>query len=319
MSDSKKYLNLALIIFMALTCIAKCAFTIWGKNYLYADGASYCYEALRNAGMSLGIEGRNGSIVLMQLPMYIGFKLGITNINILCALFGFGAAVWYPLFTLLAIILACRKGKTEFAAGLAVLYVLIDVYSGFFTQIESITGVGVFVFLLMYYLAAEKNDWVYRVIASLLLFIMPNANEYFVGYGVVLLAVLVTRLIRERKNVYIIESVIHIAVVVWTIYSSYLAATQGAPTASLRMSVENLPYKKYYWIMLALVFASALLFLLAGIFSNVLFRILAALFAWGAVLWLGITVKDYTTLIATRSFSMRIMNLVLPCLCGGVI
>lgn len=313
-SDKIKNIGtISIIIFMLAALMVKCIFTVWGGNYLYADGANFCYGILRDNGGMQAFDGRQGSFFLMKLFITLALKLGITDIKILCGMFGLGSVIWLALFSLLAMILCKLKGKDQFIIGIAILYAMVNIFTGFFTQIESITSIGIFTYLLVYYMLSERRDWFFRIIAVLLLPLMHNANEYFVGFAVILAVVLLTRIVRERDVIYISEYVCHLGVSIYTAYTSYLAATQGASTSSLAKSIEGLPARRYYWLLIGLM----LLTFVFAVFFCVLLKGKGKLLVWLPAcltcIWLGMTAVGQTTLVATQSFSMRFMNFVLPC------
>lgn len=312
-SMGKKTITDVLILAMLVTMVIKCVYTVLGRNYLYADGANFCYAILRNASGVNAFAGRQGSFFLMELPITIALKFGVTNIHVLCALFGIGSVIWFALFIWLAMLLARKYEKDQFVAGIAVLYALIDIYTGFFTQIESITAVGIFTYLLIYYLIARKNkDWFFRIIALALLLLLHNANEYFVGYSIVLALVLVSRFIRERKEIYIAEWMIHLLFVVRSIYTSYIAATQGAKTDSLMRSIRSLPEKREYWILIALVVASIAVAVLYSVFHKIWLRVVLVAMEVITCVWIYHAVLSNPCWLAHFSFSMRFMNLIIP-------
>lgn len=313
-----------LILGMLLTVIVKCVATAAGGNYLFADGANHLYRILQAGGAVTNIDGRQGSFFLMELLITLGMKLGITNINVLCALYGIGSVIWLGVFILLAMFL-CKKHDaedgTQYMAMLAVLYVLVNVFTGFFTAIESITAVGMYVFLLIYYMLSQKGrDWVFRIISAILLFFLPVANEYFVGYSAVLLLVLAVRMLRDRKQLYIVEWTIHFIVNIYTCYCSYLATTQGAPTSSLEASIRTLADRKYYWLLLGTIVVTLLVVVVYSIIPDGIFKkIMCCIVFFLCVLcsvWLGLAVYLIAYGVASISFSMRFMNLILPMAVG---
>ncbi|MDE7478795.1 MAG: hypothetical protein K2M91_12770 [Lachnospiraceae bacterium] len=305
-------------VMMLATLILKCVFTAWGGNYLYADGANYCYSILRDGGPVNAIEGRQGSFWLMELPMLIAMKLGVTNIKVLCALFGIGSVMWFALFSFIAEVLCLQKHKEQFSAGVAILYVAVNIFTGFFTQIESITAVGIYVYLLVYFMLSEKKDWGYRIIALLLLPLLHHANEYFVGYSAVLVLILVTRIKKERHKIYIVEFLVDLAVSAYSIYSSYIAATQGAPTDSLMRSIRSLPEKVSYWLFIGLVCITVVLAIVDRYAYNGKKEEWVQSFSLLTGILLVLTAIYHSDQTATQSFSMRFMNLVLPCIVGFV-
>lgn len=292
----------------------------WAATILFADGANHLYKILQAGNAVTNIDGRQGSFFLMELLVTLGMKAGITDIKVLCALYGIGSVMWLGGFILLAMCL-CRKHAAEngsqYIALLAVLYVLINIFTGFFTAIESITAVGMYSFLLLYYLLSQKGtDWFFRITGLILLGFLPVANEYFVGYSAVLLLVLAARFIRDRKQVYVVEWIAHFAVNGYTCYRSYMAATQGAPTSSLEASIRTLAGRQYYWILLGMITVSLLT---AVIYSKVpggtlkkVMRCIVYLLCVLCGAWLALTVYLISYGIASISFSMRFMNLILP-------
>ena len=306
-----------LITIMAATILVKIIATIIGGNYLYADGANHLYGILRSGEAIHNIDGRQGSFFLMEFFIAVALKLRMNDIKVLCALYGMGSVVWFGAFILLAMCLCKKYDKGQFITILAILYVLVNIFTGFFTAIESITAVGVYCFLLCYYMFSQiRRDWQFRVIALILLSMLPLMNEYFVGYAPVLLLVLILRFVRERKQIYLLEWGIHMIINIITVYSSYMAATQGASTSSLRRSIQTLPEKKYYWILLGHV---AITFLIALLYSIVKKRVVLAIgliFSLISTAWLTATVYLIPYQVATVSFSMRFMNLVLPMVMG---
>lgn len=315
----KQYAAFLLTGVMLLTVIVKCVATAAGGNYLFADGANHLYKILQAGNAITNIDGRQGSFLLMELLTVLGMKLGITNINVLCALYGIGSVMWLGIFTLLAMWL-CRKHNTngsQYIALLAVLYVLINIFTGFFTAIESITAVGMYSYLLIYYLLSQKGtDWFFRVISLILLGILPVANEYFVGYSAVLLLVLAARFIKDRKQIYVVEWIAHFIMNGYTCYRSWLAATQGAPTSSLEASIRTLSGRQYYWILLGMI---TITLLLAAVCSKIpdgnLKKVMRGIVYCFCILcgaWLALTIYLISYGIASISFSMRFMNLILP-------
>lgn len=305
------------IIAMSLAFLIKCITTAAGGNYLYADGSNFIYSILQKGSVVTFIPGRRGSFYLMQLPVLLCLKAGIKDINVLCMMYGIGSAMWLGGFILLAMILCKKYNAKQYITILAVLYSLINVFSGFFTAIESVTAVGMYCFLLIYYLISCKGtDWMYRMIALALLAILPVANEYFVGYSTVLLIVLVVRLIQEGKKIYTSEWILHMFVNGCAIYYSWQAATEGAPTTSLLKSIETLSEKKYYWILLAFLIVSMLLALLYGAIQNSLVKYISIFFSILCIIWFAQTIYLFPDKIASASFSMRFMNLIIPSATG---
>ncbi len=319
-----RYAANILIVGMLLTVIVKCVATAAGGNYLFADGANHLYKILQAGDAVTNIDGRQGSFFLMELLIMLGMKLGITNINVLCVLYGVGSVIWLGVFILLAMCL-CKKhveeGGTQYMALLAVLYVFVNVFTGFFTAIESITAVGMYCFLLIYYMLSQKGkDWIFRIISGILLIFLPVANEYFVGYSAVLLLVLAVRALRDRRQIYIGEWIVHFMVNAYTCYRSYLAATQGAPTSSLEASIRTLADRKYYWLILGTVVVSLFVSIVYSIVPDgVLKKIMCCIVFLLCVLcgvWLALAVYLIAYGIASISFSMRFMNLILPMAVG---
>lgn len=306
-----------LITMMTVTILIKTIATMVGGNYLYADGANHLYGILRSGEAIHNIDGRQGSFFLMELLIATALKLGVNNIKILCILYGMGSVIWLGVFILLAMHLCKKYEKGQFITILAILYVLVNIFTGFFTAIESITAVGVYCFLLCYYMFSQiKQDWQYRIISLILLCMLPVMNEYFVGYSPVLLLVLVLRFARERKRIYLVEWGSHIVVNILTTYASYMAATQGASTSSLKMSIQTLPEKKYYWILLGHILITLLVAILFGIVKNKIVLAIGIILSLISIGWLAATVYLIPNQVATVSFSMRIMNLVLPMVIG---
>lgn len=129
--EQSRKLYIFMVLMMVMVTIFKCVFTIWGRNYLYADGSNYCYGVLDTGTFTHWVEGRQGSVYLMQLPICMALKFGINNITVLCALFGLGASIWYPVLNIGAMLLCYRKNRYGYIPWLAILYVLINIYSGF--------------------------------------------------------------------------------------------------------------------------------------------------------------------------------------------
>lgn len=328
MGSLKEWLNRYaanfLIAGMLLTVTVKCVATAAGGNYLFADGANHLYKILQAGDAVTNIDGRQGSFFLMELLVTLGLKLGITDINVLCVLYGVGSVVWLGIFILLAMDL-CKKhdseGAAQYMALLAVLYVLVNVFTGFFTAIESITAVGMYSFLLIYYMLSQKGkDWGFRIVSAILLVSLPVANEYFVGYSAVLLLALAVRILRDRKQLYIVEWAAHFIVNIYTCYRSYLAATQGAPTASLEASIRTLAGRKYYWLLLGTIVVTLLLAVVYSIIPDgIMKKVMCCVVFFLCVLcgvWLALAVYLIPYGVASVSFSMRFMNLILPMAVG---
>lgn len=231
-------------------------------------------------------------------------------------MFGIGEALWLGAFTVLSMLLCKKHSGGGYMTLLAVNYTLVNIFSGVFTQIESITAVGIYVFSDLLSFVMQKEDWTYRIIATMLLLLLPNANEYFVGYSCVLFCVLLARLFRERRKVYLCEWIVHIVVNTYTIFRSYIAATQGASTASLMGSIRTLHEKKYYWILIFGIVIAFLAALVYGKLHNT--TVLAAVMVISILcsIWIGYLIYTMANALAARSFSMRFMNLVLPMALG---
>ena len=109
----KQYAAFLLTGVMLLTVIVKCVATAAGGNYLFADGANHLYKILQAGNAITNIDGRQGSFLLMELLTVLGMKLGITNINVLCALYGIGSVMWLGIF---AGDVAVQKAQYEWIA-----------------------------------------------------------------------------------------------------------------------------------------------------------------------------------------------------------
>lgn len=307
-----------LLALMVVSVIVKCIATVAGKTYLYADGAAFFHDLLRGVGYKTAHVGRRGSYFLMQLFADLALRAGVTDMNLLGALFSIGEVFWFGAFTFLAMLLCKKYQWAGYIPLLAVNYAVINIFSGFFIEIESITAVGIYIFLLIYYLlSCRKADWFFRVITTLILFILPNGHEYFIGYSLVLLCVLLARLLRERDKIYLIEWLVHIGMNVYCIYSAYMAAMYGdAATGSLISSIQSLPEKKYYWVLIFGIVITALATLADTKFHKRKFYVTAVTVSILCVAWLGYLVCTISDTLAVRSFSMRFMNLIIPSALG---
>ena len=307
-----------LLALMVVSVIVKCIATVVGKTYLYADGAAFFYALLRGDGYKFAHIGRRGSYFLMQLFADLALRAGVTDINIIGALFSIGEVFWFGAFTFLAMLLCKKYHREGYIPLLAVNYAVVNIFSGFFIEIESITAVGIYIFLLMYYLlSCKKEAWLFRVIATLILFILPHGHEYFIGYSLVLLCVLFARLLRERDRVYLIEWLIHIVMNVYYVYSAYMAIMYGdAATGSVISSIRSLPEKRYYWLLVFGIVTVVLVVLVDTRTHNKTIYAAAVTVSMLCVAWLGYLVCTIPDTLATRSFSMRFMNLILPSALG---
>lgn len=319
--SSQKQEKRAVYILLALMIVSitvKCIATSVGKTYLYADGAAFFYALLRGDGYKFAHIGRQGSYFLMQLFAGLALRAGVTDINLLGTLFSIGEVFWFGAFTFLAMLLCKKYHREGYIPLLAVNYAVVNIFSGFFIEIESITAVGIYIFLLMYYLlSCKKEAWLFRVIAALLLLVLPHGHEYFIGYSIVLLCVLFSRLLRERDKIYPIEWFVHIAMNVYYIYSAYMAIMYGdATTGSVINSIKSLPEKKYFWLLIFGIAIFVLALLVYDKFHNKTIYAAAVAVSILCIVWLGYLVCTISDTLAVRSFSMRFINFIIPSALG---
>lgn len=303
---------------MVVSVIVKCIATVVGKTYLYADGAAFFFALLRGDGYKFAHIGRQGSYFLMQLFADLALRAGVTDINFIGALFSIGEVFWFGAFTFLAMLLCKKYHENGYIPLLAINYAVVNIFSGFFIEIESITAVGIYIFLLMYYLlSCKKEAWPFRVISTLLLFVLPHGHEYFIGYSLVILCVLCARLLRERDKVYLIEWIIHIVMNAYYIYSAYMAIMYGdATTGSVISSIKSLPEKRYFWL---LIFGIAIVVLALLVYDKSHNKTVYAAAVAVSILcigWLGYLVCTISDTLAVRSFSMRFINFIIPSALG---
>ena len=146
------YFSIGALLVYIVSCI-------WGKNYLYADGAGYFYNMLANDNFQLWPDGRIFSQILMQFFSVNAMNIGVTSVRVIGALFGFGATFWTGLFYVLSMRLCLKRNRPEYMAMISMMLCLLLAFTGFFTQIESSVTVAVFCYMFFHFLLYDEKKF----------------------------------------------------------------------------------------------------------------------------------------------------------------
>lgn len=299
-----------LLVCCAASFMTYIVWGIWGEKYLYADGANYFLTVASRGGYMVYPEGRRTCDILMQFFAVTAYRLGCTSFPMMGLLFGFGQTFWPVLFYSLAIAIALRYKKKEYAELVFIFASVSMIFTGFFLQLESVIGTAAYVLeLILYLLHKDKKavgSYMELGLMGIMFFLTIHLNEYFSFWGWVLVAVILYRVFLAKDKlhpVYLLAAGGQIAIAL--ISKADIAARGEAP--DLWQTCLDIIMHKWYMLWIILVLANIFLS-----FEKIKFKYkrrcarLAELLLYSAtLLWFFIKTSE----IAKESYLIRYTNL----------
>lgn len=179
--------------------IASC---IYGHNYMYAEGSEFLCNILRNSGFAQGpADGIFGQI-LMQSFSVAAISLGVTSVQLISILFGFGATFFTGLFYYLSMRLCLLRKKPEYMALISSMLCLLLLFTGFFAQQTSTLSAAIFCYLFFSFLLYEEGKKPVQIISKIFLILCAllslRMSAFFLVYSPILILTLAYKCFRKE-------------------------------------------------------------------------------------------------------------------------
>lgn len=245
-----KYFIFLLTLFIAVFYVFM---TIKCETYLYLDGSNYFTNILAKQKYMLYPLGRYSFDYLTQFFTVALIKTGVRSADILGAAYGFGLTAWTAVFMIGASFLASYKNNKRIAYGLFLSETSVLMIWGSFPQQESIAGICLFLFIVVYALLYGREDklivHILAIVASALCYHM---NEYFCAWSLVLAFIFLFRYFNEKKYSFFIWPILAI----WHLFvaiTSYLSISSRGEVPNIVETIHNIIAYKYMIIVLSLL------------------------------------------------------------------
>lgn len=197
----KKHLILTLFFIASIFYIG-CS--IYGEKILYADGCNYFNALILNRRFLLFPPGRKTCDYFMQGPFMLGCVLGIKSIKALSILYGFGCTFWVVACYLGSILLCLKYDRKRYAEIIFVFYLFSIIFTGLYSQLESVTGVAFMTLQFTLVLLHQDKLKVTNIAETILLIILSlvsiHFNEFYIYWATLLAIVVLLRILTNNNQ-----------------------------------------------------------------------------------------------------------------------
>ena len=315
-SKGKETIYHCLYIGSIITLLSFAIFKVLYTTCLYADGSNYFQLILSRQKFYLHDNSRNFILLLSQWPLVFGIDIGIKNVRVLAMLFSLGYVFWEIFYFMLTIYYSYKLKEYKFMVYTIVIFTLTHIFTGFFIMLESLAAVGIFWFLLLFFIHyTQLYNRVPKWFVCITVILSVKVYESFAFFGIVLLLTIFNKKLWKRK-----EKLFIFGISVLLAYASFqgfryvIWPRDPVNAKGALQSILSLDYRLIAtYLLLFIIFIFSILINYAKdtkkrkTFNNCLCFLNLVCGCWFAYLMFFNT--DY---IATESYNSRITNLAFP-------
>lgn len=200
----KKLGNKQILILFFISALFYIGFSIYGEKILYADGCNYFNALILNQKFVLFPPGRRTCDYFMQGPFILGSMLGIKSIKVLSILYGFGCTFWVVACYLGAILVCLKYDRKRYAEIIFVFYLFSIIFTGLYSQLESVTGVAFmtlqFTLVLLHQDKKKASNIAEIILLIILSLVSIHFNEFYIYWASLLATVVLLRILTKESQ-----------------------------------------------------------------------------------------------------------------------